>query len=71
MKYYNVHDIQKITGTSYSKSCEIIRNLNNKFKENHPNAEIVRGKILKEYFNDVQGISESDENDNQPVENYI
>lgn len=60
MDYYNVEDIQKITGTSYSKSCEIIRNLNEKYKQDYPSSEIIRGKILKKYFDIAQGINEKE-----------
>lgn len=56
MDYYDIEDIRAITGTSYSKSAEIVRNLNCKYQEEYPKSEIIRGKILKNYFNKSQGL---------------
>lgn len=56
MKYYNVLDVQEITGAEVNKAYEIIRNLNKKYKKKYPDCEILQGKVLKTFFNEAMGI---------------
>lgn len=55
MEYYDVNDVMEMTNTKRNKSYEIIRNLNEKFKKNYPDAEIIQGKIRKDFYNRVMG----------------
>lgn len=68
MKYYNVTDVMKITGTNQSKAYDIIRNLQKEFKKKYPNAIFIQGKILKTFFDECMGIKEEniegEENEN-------
>ncbi len=51
--YYNVKDIQKITGASQSLSYEIIRKLKESFEKKYPESIPIQGKIPIWYFEEV------------------
>ncbi len=53
MDYYNVNDIQKITGEGQGKCYEIIRELNKAFKSKYPESVSIQGKIPKWFFQET------------------
>ena len=55
MDYYNVNDIQRITGEGQNKSYEIIRELNKIFKCKYPDSVSIQGKIPKWFFQETMG----------------
>ena len=59
MKYYTVEDVMGITGAGQTKSYEIIRELNKKFKKMYPNAVYIQGKVLKTFFDECMGIKKA------------
>lgn len=64
MQYYDVSDIREITGSKLNKCYEIIRNLNEKYKERFPNAEICQGKVVKWFFEESMGVGK----EGKPIE---
>lgn len=51
--YYNVKDVQKITGASASLAYEIIRKLKKTFELKYPNAISIQGRIPIWYFEEI------------------
>lgn len=51
--YYNVKDIQKVTGVSQTLAYEIIRKLRDSFQKKYPEAISIQGRIPIWYFEDV------------------
>lgn len=51
--YYNVKDIQKVTGVSQTLAYEIIRKLRESFQKKYPEAISIQGRIPIWYFEDV------------------
>ncbi len=67
MKYYTVEDVMTITGAGQTKSYEIIRELNNKFKKMYPNSVYIQGKVLKTFFDECMGIKKDCSNTEQSI----
>lgn len=60
MEYYDVCDVMTMTGTKQNKSYDIIRKLNKKFKNKYPDAEIIQGKVRKDFYDKVMGKERKD-----------
>lgn len=63
-KYYDVEDVQKITGFKKSYSYKIIRKINEKLKNENENENVVtfKGRVLIEEFNTFLGIDLKEKN---------
>jgi len=64
MLYYNVEDIMELTGVKKSKGYEMIRNINDKFKQRYPNCESMQGKVPKWFFDEIMGFKKEEEKEN-------
>lgn len=62
-KYYDVEDVQKITGFKKSYSYKIIRKINEKLKNENENAVTFKGRVLIEEFNTFLGIDLKEKNE--------
>lgn len=60
--YYNVQDIQQITGASQSLAYEIIRKLRKSFQKKYPESISIQGKIPIWYFEKIMMNKEGKEN---------
>ncbi len=51
-KLLNADDLKSITGLSKSKCYQVIRELNQKLKEERPDVIIIDGRVSKKYAED-------------------
>lgn len=63
-EFYTVKEIMNQTGYCKSKCYELINSLNENLKEKNPNILILKGRILKKYW-DSQFIMNMEENTNE------
>jgi len=57
-KYYSIKDIEQLTGKSYSMSAKIVRDYNELYHKEYPQATVFQGQILKSFFDEKFGFKE-------------